>query len=138
MSTFTKVDPSTLGWVKSEIAETLKQARLALEGFVENPADRARLRFCITHLHQVVGTLLMVELDGAAMMAREIEALAEDVHDDKVAASSDVVEIMMRGILVLPDYLARLQLGHPDVPLKHLPLLNEMRAARKAEAVSEL
>ena len=76
MSTYRKVDPSTLGWVKSEIDETLKQARLALEGFVENPADRSRLRFCITHLHQVVGTLLMVELDGAAFMAREVEALA--------------------------------------------------------------
>ena len=31
MSTHSKVDLSTLGWVKTEIDETLKQARLALE-----------------------------------------------------------------------------------------------------------
>ncbi|MBI3900378.1 MAG: Hpt domain-containing protein [Gammaproteobacteria bacterium] len=138
MSTFRKVDPSTLGWVKNEIDETLKQARVALEEFVENPVDRARLRFCITHLHQVVGTLLMVELDGAAMMAREVEALAESVFDEKVEPSHEVLEALTRGILILPDYLARLQVGYPDVPLKHLPLLNELRAARKAEPVSEL
>ena len=138
MSTYRKVDPSTLGWVKSEIDETLKQARLALEGFVENPADRSRLRFCITHLHQVVGTLLMVELDGAAFMAREVEALAEAVMEDKAPASQAALESLTRGILVLPDYLARLQYGHPDVPFKHLALLNELRASRKAEPIGEL
>jgi chemosensory pili system protein ChpA (sensor histidine kinase/response regulator) len=138
MSTYRKVDPSTLGWVKNEIDETLKHARLVLEGFVENPTDRAGLRFCITHLHQVVGTLLMVELDGAALMAREIEALAEAVLEEKVRPSPQVLESLTRGILVLPDYLARLQYGHPDLPLKHLPLLNELRAARKAEPIGQL
>jgi chemosensory pili system protein ChpA (sensor histidine kinase/response regulator) len=138
MSTYRKVDPSTLGWVKSEIDETLKQARLALESFVENPTDRGRLRFCITHLHQVVGTLLMVELDGAAFLAREVEALAEAVFDETAPASQEVLESLTRGILVLPDYLARLQYGHPDVPFKHLPLLNELRGARKAAPISEL
>src|SRR5204862_8185440 len=122
----------------SEIDETLKQARLALEGFVENPTDRSGLRFCVTHLHQVVGTLLMVELDGAAMMAREIEALAEAVLDEKAKATPEVLESLTRGILVLPDYLARLQYGHPDVPLKHLSLLNELRAARQAPAIGDL
>ncbi len=138
MSTYRKVDPSTLGWVKSEIDETLKQARLALEGFVENPADRGRLRFCITHLHQVVGTLLMVELDGAAMMAREIEALAEAVFEEKAKPTHEVLDALTRGILVLPDYLARLQYGQPDLPLKHLSLLNELRAAHHADPIAEL
>src|SRR3972149_11666802 len=107
MMTYRKGDPSTLGWVKSEIDETLKQARLALEGFVENPADRSRLRFCITHLHQVVGTLLMVELDGAAFMAREVEALAEAVMEDKAPASQAALESLTRGILVPPACLSR-------------------------------
>ncbi len=138
MSTFRKVDPSTLSWVKSEIDETLKQARLALEAFVENPTDQTRLRFCVTHLHQVVGTLLMVELDGAAMLAKELEALASDVLEEKTPASNDVLETLTRGILVLPDYLGRLQFGYPDVPLKHLPLINELRLARKADPISEL
>ncbi|MFP5349507.1 MAG: Hpt domain-containing protein [Gammaproteobacteria bacterium] len=138
MSTYRKVDPSTLGWVKSEIDETLKQARLALEGFVENPADRTRLRFCVTHLHQVVGTLLMVELDGAAWLAREVESLAEAVLEEKTESSDAVLETLTHGILVLPEYLARLQYGHPDVPLRHLALMNQLRAARKAPAVEPL
>ncbi len=138
MSTHTKVDPGTLGWVKSEIDETLKQARLALEAFVENPVDKTNLRFCITHLHQVVGTLLMVELDSAAMLAKETEALAEAILNEKVEASGPVFEILTRGILVLPEHLARLQYGQPESPLRNLALLNELRAARGAPSVSEL
>jgi chemosensory pili system protein ChpA (sensor histidine kinase/response regulator) len=138
MSTHSKVDPSTLGWVKNEIDETLKQARLALESFAENPTDKTRLRFCVTHLHQVVGTLLMVELDGAAMLAKETEALAQDVVDEKVAVDNRIFDALTRAILTLPDYLARLQIGQPDTPLKHLALMNELRAAHQVPPISEL
>ena len=61
-------DYVALEWVKGEIAETLKQARQALEEFVENPEDSTRLRFCLTYVHQVHGTLQMVEFFGAALL----------------------------------------------------------------------
>jgi chemosensory pili system protein ChpA (sensor histidine kinase/response regulator) len=138
MSTYSKVDPGTLGWVKSEIDETLKQARLALEQYVENPADKTNLRFCITHLHQVVGTLLMVELDNAATLAKETEALAEAVLNGNVEGTAGVFDTLTHGILVLPDDLARLQYGQADSPLRNVALLNSLRAARGAPPVSEL
>ncbi len=137
MSTQSKVDSSTLGWVKTEIDETLKQARLALESYSENTADESKLRHCSTYLHQVLGTLQMVELDGAAMLAREIEALAEAVLNGSVQPSSAVTEALIRGILTLPDYLARLQFGQPDAPLKFLPLLNELRGLHEVEPLNE-
>jgi chemosensory pili system protein ChpA (sensor histidine kinase/response regulator) len=138
MSTLSKVDPSTLGWVKAEIDETLKQARLALEAYTENTADESKLRFCATYLHQVLGTLQMVELDGAALLARETEALAESVLNGKVLPEAPVIETLIRGILTLPDYLARLQFGQPDAPLRVLPLLNELRAMHGAEPLNQL
>jgi len=137
MSTLSKIDPSTLGWVKTEIDETLKQARLALESYTENSSDESRLRHCATYLHQVLGTLQMVELDGAAMLARETEALASALLNGTVEAGSAANEALIRGILTLPDYLARLQFGQPDAPLKFLPLLNELRALRGAETLHE-
>lgn len=138
MSINSQVDPSTLGWVKTEIDETLKQARLALETYAADKADDSRLRFCITHLHQVVGTLLMVELDGPAMLAKETEALAEALYDDKVASPDITIEVLVRGILTIPDYLSRLQYGQPDTPVRLVPLVNEMRAERGEALISEL
>ena len=138
MSTLSKVDPNTLGWVKAEIDETLKQARHALESYTENTADEGKLRFCTTYLHQVLGTLQMVELDGAAMLARETEALAESVLNGKTAPTAPVIDTLIRGILTLPDYLARLQFGQPDAPLRFLALLNELRELRGVEPLNKL
>ncbi len=54
-----------LKWVIGEIHETLKQARMHLESFVEDDEDSAQLQFCTSYLHQVSGSLKMLELSGA-------------------------------------------------------------------------
>ncbi len=133
-----RVDPSTLGWVKTEIDNTLKQAQLALESFAENTADSTRLRFFITHLHQVVGTLQMVELDGAALLATELEGFAGAILGGKVEATEDVFGLLTRAILSLSEYLEQLLSGRPDAPLGLVSLLNELRGARDAEPFSEV
>ncbi|GMQ91577.1 MAG: hypothetical protein BMS9Abin11_0886 [Gammaproteobacteria bacterium] len=138
MSATSKIDPSTLGWVKAEIDETLKQARLALESYAENTADGTRLRFCITHLHQVVGTLEMVELDGVALLAKETEIFARDIIDDKIKADTENLEVLTQSILTIPDYLSRLQFGQPDAPLRFVPSINAMRKVRGMELISEV
>jgi len=132
-----RVDPSTLGWVKTEIDNTLKQARLALESYAENSADTTRLRFFITHLHQVVGTLQMVELDGAALLAREIEAIAEAMLNGETGTGEEVFEAVTRAILSLSEYLDQLLLGRPDVAVRLVPVLNRLRAARGEAPMSE-
>ena len=66
-------DYIALEWVKGEIEETLQQAQQALEAYVENPQDNSRLKFCLSYLHQIHGTLQMVEFYGAALLAEEME-----------------------------------------------------------------
>ncbi len=130
-------DYSTLNWVKGEIDETLDQARQSLEAFVENPEDEAQLQFCVNHLHQVHGTLKMVELYGAVMIAEEMENLSLAIQDNKITKKEDAYDILMRAILQLPDYLEHLQSGQKDVPLALLPLLNDIRAICGQSLLSE-
>ncbi|MCG6118337.1 MAG: Hpt domain-containing protein [Aquimonas sp.] len=131
------IDFTTLTWVKGELDETLKQARLALEAFVEDPDDASQMRFCATYLHQVQGTLRMVELYGAAMVTEEMEQLASALQNREVEALDKAYEVLMRGIVQLPDYLERLQSGHKDIPIVLLPLLNDLRAARGEKGLPE-
>ena len=44
------IDHTALGWVKPEIDETLRQARLEIEAFVENPADASTMNPALTSL----------------------------------------------------------------------------------------
>ncbi|MGB3394418.1 MAG: Hpt domain-containing protein [Stenotrophomonas sp.] len=128
---------AALGWVKPELDETLRQARNEIEYFVEDPADGSRMRFCAGYLHQVQGTLRMVELYAPAMVAEELEQLADAVRDGGVPDRDEACATLMRGTVLLPDYLERLQNGHRDIPIVLLPLLNEIRAARGAEGINE-
>ncbi len=131
------VDTNILQWVKSEIDETLKQAQTSLEAYVEDTADESQMRFCINYLHQVHGTLQMVELHGAALAIEEMEKLSKAIFDNKVNNKDDAYETLMRGILQVPDYLEHLLAGNPDMPVVLLPLLNDIRAARNEALLSE-
>ena len=131
------LDFTTLNWVKQELDETLKQARQALEAYVEDPADSSLMRFCATYLHQVQGTLRMVELYGASMVVEEMERVAIGLLDGQIRQKDETYSVLMRGIVQLPDYLERLQGGHKDIPIVLLPLLNDLRACRGEKLLSE-
>ncbi len=130
-------DYVALEWVKGEIGETLKQARQALEAFVENPQDPTRMRFCLTYVHQVHGTLQMVEFYGAALLAEEMEQLSKALMEGRVANQGEALEVLMQAILQLPVYLDRIQTARRDLPMVVLPLLNDLRAARGEKLLSE-
>ncbi|MDA8391127.1 MAG: Hpt domain-containing protein [Gammaproteobacteria bacterium] len=130
MATTSSVDLGTLGWVKEEIDETLKRARQALEAFTENRADDARLRLCATYLHQIAGTLKMVEFDNLADFVSEAEALAEALLAGAEAPSPARLEPLVRFILSMPDVLEAAQTRRGALAQMCLPLLNDLRVAR--------
>ena len=131
------IDTTTLGWIKPELDETLRQARQEIETFAQNPGDASRMRACAGHLHQVHGTLRMIELVAPAMVAEEMERLAVALQQGAVSDRDEACAALMRGVLQLPDYLERLQGGHRDIPIVLLPLLNELRASRGESGLSE-
>src|SRR5579859_5288724 len=131
------IDFTTPQWVKPELDETLALAREALESYVDSPSNRDAMRSCADSLHQVQGTLRMVELYGAAMVTEEMETLAISLLEDHVAQREEAYAALMRGLMQLPDYLERLSGGHRDVPVVLLPLLNDLRSSRGQQALHE-
>ena len=130
-------DSIALDWVRGEIQDTLTQGQHALEAYVENRDDTARLRFCLNYLHQVHGTLQMVELYGAALLTEEMEKLTQAVLNETVANTDEAVEVLMQAILQLPQYLEHLASSQDDFPMVLLPLLNDLRAARGESLLSD-
>ena len=128
---------STLGWVRNELDETLQQAAQALEEYSEDSSDRTQLRFCMTYLHQVYGTLQMLELYALSMLVEEMEQVLEGLVNGDLAQPREGEETLMRGILSVSDYLERIQKGDRDSSVLVLPLLNDLRAARGAPLLTE-
>ncbi|MCX7554612.1 Hpt domain-containing protein, partial [Marinicella sp. S1101] len=137
MSNIEQIDFSTLTWVKTELDETLNRAKDALKAYVEDSEDTNQLQFCVTYLHQIQGTLKMVELYGAAMVAEEMELVAKDLIEGSINDVDSAYDVLMQSILQLPDYLERIELGHKDVPIVLLPLVNDLRSVRSKNLLSE-
>ena len=131
------IEHSVLGWVKPELDETLRQVGVEIEGFADDPADTGRMRVCADLLHQVQGTLRMVELYAPAMVAEEMEQLSNALREGGVSDRDAACSALMRGAVLLPDYLERLQSGHKEISIVLLPMLNELRAARGESGLSE-
>lgn len=130
-------DYIALDWVKGEIKQTLSQAQSALEAFVENNQDTPQMTFCLNHIHQVHGTLQMVEFYGAALLAEEMEKLCQVIIDEKVASISEAQEVLMDSLLQLENYLEHIQKGQRDLPVVLLPVLNDLRALQGQPLLSD-
>ena len=126
-----------LEWLTGEIEETLKQARTALEDFVADRDDVTKLRFCLTYAHQVHGSLKMLELHGAALLAAEIEMLARALVNQRVDDVNVALEAMMTGLLKLSAHIQRINVTKEEQAAGLLTIVNELRAARGAEPHNE-
>ncbi|MCP4697834.1 MAG: hypothetical protein GY862_13425, partial [Gammaproteobacteria bacterium] len=122
---------ATLMWVKPAIDDTLKQTRQSLEQFVENPDDTRSLQDAVGWLREIRGALTLMETSTACLLVGEMEHVTQALLDNKVANKESAYDILMRGLIQLPNYLDHLALGYPDIPMALLPLLNKLRALRK-------
>lgn len=126
----TQQDAVALDWIKGEIRETLSQARQALDAVAETPDDATSMRLCLTAIHQVHGTLKMIELPGGIQLAAEMEELAQALMNSTVPDIEQAQEVLMQNILQLPEYLDRVQQEH-DEPADFVEAtVDDLRAAR--------
>ena len=116
-----------LDWIRSELLETLNDARQALEAYVESERDETRMRVCLTGLHQVHGTLVMLELQGVTLLADHLERLAQEMLSGNVANEPEASQTLMQGILELPGHIDEIQQGAADTHHGFLQLVNEIR-----------
>ncbi|NOR18797.1 MAG: hypothetical protein GQ538_01745, partial [Xanthomonadales bacterium] len=131
------IDYNALNWVRKELGETLKQSRLHFEEYTGNKGRADALHDCAALLHQARGPLKMVELNGADLLAAEMEEVVSDLLNGEVASPETVHEVLMQAFLQLPDYLSRLCAGKQDAPAVLLPVINSLRTVRGIKPLQE-
>ena len=133
----TSIKHSALGWVKKAIDDNLTEIEVDLKRYIEEEADPELLGGVKERLGVIQGVLMMIEQYGAAMLTEEMVALADFIAEQKQDKSEQALEVMLRAVLQLPDYLEHIQSGHRDIPIAILPLLNDIRAVRNQDLFSE-
>src|SRR3989442_1319465 len=134
-----EVASQTVDLVGREVSATLAEARGALESYVEQPDNAQLLETCAQQLHQVQGVLRLLEIYGAALLAEEMEHVAQYLlatHAER-KSQAESLDALMRAMVQLPSYLERVLAGGRDLALVLLPLLNDLRAVRGNALLSE-
>jgi chemosensory pili system protein ChpA (sensor histidine kinase/response regulator) len=130
------VEYNSLSWVKAQLDDVLSDAQNNLNEYIENKTDE-NLENCIEHLQLIYGTLQMVEVYGASMLAEEMQRTTTALLEGKVDHVEDAYDVLMRAMLQLPDYLEGIQAGKKDAPITLMPLINDLRTVRKEGLLTE-
>ncbi|MCB1763754.1 MAG: hypothetical protein KDI27_11540, partial [Gammaproteobacteria bacterium] len=75
-------DHSKLKWIRTELESLITESSRALEEYAEGAGGKGLIDSCIDRLHQVRGTLQVIQLYGAAMLVEEMELVAIALRDE--------------------------------------------------------
>lgn len=132
----TSIQQSALGWVRKAIDEHLSEIRTNLNRY-QDDYDDSLIEEMKEQLIVINGVLTMVEQFGAAMLTEEMVSLCDFLVSEEKDKKDPVLEVLLRSVLQLPDYIERIQSGLTDLPLVILPLLNDIRAVQDKDLFSE-
>ena len=130
------IEYNSLSWVKTQLDAVLTDAQSNLNDYIENKTDE-QLENCIEHLQLIYGTLQMIEVYGAAMLAEEMKLTTLALLEGRVESAYDAYDVLMRAMLQLPDYLEGVQAGKADAPITLMPIINDLRVVRKESLLTE-
>lgn len=142
MAAYSSIDRETFAWVKTEVEATLGESRAELDSYLasldggEATPNQEPLFALVTQLHQIVGSLQMLELKSLSSLIMESELLVEDHTgpDTSVKAKSMAV-LLESSMQTLQDSLDRIEQGLPENPIQVVELINQLRAVRGLDAV---
>jgi len=131
------IDYNALSWVRQEIDVTLRQTRALLKEYAADKSRTESLQECAELMHQVRGPLQIADLEGADLLAAEIETLIEALPVDDSASLDRCLDLLLQSMQMLPAYLSWLQSSCDDSPELVQPQVNMLRSVNPAGHVAD-
>jgi chemosensory pili system protein ChpA (sensor histidine kinase/response regulator) len=131
------MDRASLQWVQADIEDSLRQACIALESFADDPSEGESLRVFADTLHGVRGVLEMLEVYGCSLLFDEMEGVIDGLMAGAINRRDDACEVLMQGVIQVPEYLDFIARGNRDNAVVLMPLLNDFRSVRGMPLLSE-
>jgi len=126
-----------LTWLQDELQNSLAAALQSVQTYIEDPQHSESLSRCVEHLYQVNGTLEMLNLDGAQLLAAEMQSVAGYMRSFPEEKQNPALETLTRSLILLPTYLQKLNEKFPDNALCLLDSVNELRLLRDKPEIAK-
>jgi hypothetical protein len=123
--------------VKSEIEQTIKQAESSLERFQENRENGEDLQNCVDFINQLRGIFILVEIQGGTLLCQEAVTMASDLPVGANEEKNILLTTLNSALYILRRYVEYYQQQRQDHPELLLPVINDLREARRKKPYPE-
>lgn len=124
-----EINTSSYAMVADELGKTLQQATNVFETFLSERHNLPLLEQCEASLRQVGGTLRLLQISGAALLADEMRMLCSTILKSVVAVPESQLNALSTAFFVLPRYLEFVQSRQSEIPQLVISHVNELRVA---------
>ncbi len=130
------VNLTSLKMVHDELVTSIEQSASKLEQFVVDMQNGELLQASIEGLQQISGTLNLVQLHGADLLAKEALGLATEITlgDENIEQR---LNILTTAFFVIPRYVEYTLQAQQSLPVLLIPTINELRIARREKPLEE-
>ncbi|WP_332821046.1 ferrous iron transporter B [Pseudomonas sp.] len=128
---------TSLSLVRNELFTTMEEAESSLEHFIAERHNGSLLQQAVESLHQVRGTLNLVELTGAELLAQEVLEQATDIPAGAGEERDVQLSALSNALHVLRRYLESVDVHRQEMPELLLPAINDLRQAGGQPALPE-
>ncbi len=137
MSQTETVNLTSLNLVRDELVATIEASAGKLEQFVNDRENGELLQACIEGIQQITGTLSLIQLHGADLLAEELLALANEITLGTEDDIEEQLSVLTSSFFILPRYLEYAQQSRRGLPVLLIPYINELRRARGVAPLPE-
>jgi hypothetical protein len=128
---------TSLNLVRDELFATMEEAESSLEHFIADRHNGSLLQQAVENLHQVRGTLNLIELAGAELLAQEVLDQATDIPAGAGEERDVQLSALSNALHVLRRYLENVEAHRQEMPELLLPAINDLRQAGGQPALPE-
>lgn len=128
---------TSLSLVRDELFATMEEAEQNLEHFIAERQNGSLLQHSVDCLSQIRGTLNLIELAGAELLAQEALDLATDIPTGVSEDRDGQLAALGNALYVLRRYLENLEAHRQEIPELLLPAINDVRQAAGQPALPE-
>ncbi|MDV6808945.1 hypothetical protein FA550_15595 [Pseudomonas aeruginosa] len=129
---------TSLSLVRDELFATMEQAEQGLEQFIAERQNGSLLQHAVECLQQIRGTLNLIELAGAELLAQEALQLATDIPTGVSEERDGQLAALGNALYVLRRYLENVEANRQEIPELLLPAINEVRCAAGQHSLTNL
>ncbi|MEO4048978.1 ferrous iron transporter B [Pseudomonas sp. CAU 1711] len=120
---------TSLSLVRDELFTTMEETEQSLEQFIAERNNGSLLQQAVENLQQVRGTLNLIELAGAELLAQEVLQQATDIPAGAGEERDGQLAALSNALYVLRRYLENVDAHRQEMPELLLPAINDLRQA---------